>query len=123
MGTLAVHMENEKWFGNTLVELGKGHLIWCTEDVSVVLLEAPQPGQSPQTTRGLSPVQGPEVSQSQGQLSPGSGPVSEHQAKDGVWKDQGHREKQPLQTVLSDMLAYFLCAISWYPLQPSMPSH
>lgn len=43
-------------------------LIWCTEDVSIVLLEAPQPRQSPQTARGLSPVQGPEVCQSQGQL-------------------------------------------------------
>lgn len=30
-----------------LVGLGKGHLIGCTEDVSVVLLETPQPGQSP----------------------------------------------------------------------------
>lgn len=74
---LAVHREMD----GALVELGKGHLIGCTEDVSVILLETPQPGQSPQTARGLSPVQGPEVCQSQGQLSPGSGPVGEHQAE------------------------------------------
>lgn len=73
----------------------KGHLIRCTEDVSVILLEAPQPGQSPETARGLGPVQGPEVCQSQRQLSPGSGPVSEHQAEDGVRKGQGHRESSP----------------------------
>lgn len=58
--------------------MGKGHLIWCTEDMGVILLEAPKPGQAPQAARGLSPVQGPEVGQSQGQLSPGSGPVGEH---------------------------------------------
>lgn len=60
------------------MEMGKGHLIWCTEDMGVILLEAPKPGQAPQAARGLSPVQGPEVGQSQGQLSPGSGPVGEH---------------------------------------------
>lgn len=93
LGMLAVHTEHRKWLRTALVELGKGHLIWCTEDVSIILLEAPQPGQSPQTTRGLSPVQDPKVCQSQRQLSPGSGPVSEHQAKDGVWEGQGHRKK------------------------------
>lgn len=89
---LAVHKENERRLRNALVELGKSHLIGCTEDVSVILLEAPQPGQSPQTARGLGPVQGPEVGQSQGQLSRGSGPVGEHQAEVGVGRSQGHRE-------------------------------
>lgn len=68
---------------NVLVGQGKGHLIRCTEDVCVILLEAPQPRQAPQTARGLRPVQGPEVRQSQGQLPPGSGPVGEHQAEGG----------------------------------------
>lgn len=44
-------------------------LIRCTEDVSIILLEAPQPSQSPETTRGLSPVQGPEVCQSEEALA------------------------------------------------------
>lgn len=78
---------------NALVELGKGHLIQCTEDVSIILLEAPQPGQSSQTTRGLCPVQGPKVCQSQGQLLPGSGPVGKHQTEVGEGESQGHREK------------------------------
>lgn len=68
---------------NALAGQGKGHLIRCTEDVRVILLEAPQPRQAPQTARGLCPVQGPEVRQSQGQLPPGSGPVGEHQAEGG----------------------------------------
>ena len=116
---LAVQMENGRRFRNALVELGKGHLIRCTEDVSVILLEAPQPGQSPQTARGLGPVQGPEVRQAQGKLSPGSGPVSEHQAEMGMRKGQGHREKQPPQTAsLPSVLAYFLCIISTPSPQP-----
>lgn len=73
------------------MELGS-HLIWCTEDVSIILLEAPQPGQSSQTARSLGPVKGPKVCQSQGQLSPGSGPVGEHQAEIGVGRGQCHRE-------------------------------
>lgn len=87
-----VHRENGRWCRQALVELGKGHLVWCTEDVSVILLEAPQPGQSSQTARNLCPVQGPKVCQSQGQLSPRSGPVGEHQAEVGVGRGQGRRE-------------------------------
>lgn len=103
-------------------ELGKGHLIWCTEDVSIVLLEAPQPGQSPYTAGGLGPVEGPEVGQSQRQLSPGSGPMSEHQAEDGVWKGQSHREKDPLQTApLPNMLIFSVPSASTLS-SLSMPS-
>lgn len=69
---------------DALEEPGTGHLIRRTEDVSIILLEAPQPCQAPQAARGLGPVQGPEVRQAQGQLSPGSGPMGEHQAEDGV---------------------------------------
>lgn len=61
----AVHREAGRW-AEALEQLGKRHLIWCTEDVGVILLEAPQPGQSPQTARGLGPVQDPEVRQAQG---------------------------------------------------------
>lgn len=89
---LVGHKENERWLRNALVEQGKGHLIRCTEDVSIILLEAPQPSQSPETTRGLSPVQGPEVCQSEGKLSPGSRPVGKHQAEIGVGRGQGNRE-------------------------------
>lgn len=74
---------------------GGGHLIRGTEDVGVILLEAPQPRQPPQAAGGLGPVQGPEVRQPQGQLSPGSGPVGEHQAEGGVGRAQHRRADWP----------------------------
>lgn len=45
---------------------GDAHLLQRAEDVSVVLLEAPDPGQPRQSARGLVAVQHPEISQAQG---------------------------------------------------------
>lgn len=56
------------------------HLIHPAEDVSVVLLEAPNSGQTSQRSRQLVSVQDAEISQPQRELPPRARPVAEHQA-------------------------------------------
>lgn len=94
-----------------------GYLIRGAEDVRVVLLEAPQPGQASQGAGGLGPVKGPKVCQSQGQLPPGSGPVGEHQAEIGVGRVSGTGEASPEDCLLSRQSAKDLSG----PAKPSTP--
>lgn len=55
------------------------HLVHGAEDMSIVLLEAADTGESSEGTRELVPVQDAEVGHANGQLSPGARPMIEHQ--------------------------------------------
>lgn len=55
------------------------HLVHGAEDMSIILLEAADAGETCQGSRQLVPVQDAKVGHAKGQLSPGARPVIKHQ--------------------------------------------
>lgn len=76
----AVSRETGDTEGTQRGHRGDTHLLQCTEDVCIVLLEAPHTCQAGQGAGGLIAMQHPKVSQAQRQLPPRSWPVGEHEA-------------------------------------------
>lgn len=76
------------------------YLPHCAEDVSVILLEAPDAGQATQSSWWLIPVKNPEVSKSDWHFPPRSWTMGKHQTR----KDTGAHSVSLLQKRCSNHL-------------------